>query len=72
MKLSITDYYLRKRVNNWVIKLAKAAPSEPYSGISIIFRNKLINTPVKAMIFNCFKLPLAVNNVPKCNCMIWQ
>ena len=57
---------------NWVIaiiicvtKAVNPAPIAPYLGIRNMFTLTLMITPMAEMIFNSFKFPFAVNNVPK-------
>ena len=53
------------QVANWTQRLVNAAPLASNIGINIKFNVRLIITPIAATIFNCFRLPLAVSNVPK-------
>lgn len=52
-------------VKNCVTKLEMALPMAIYLGINIKFKARLMQIPVIAIRLSCFKLPLAVNNVPK-------
>ena len=54
---------ISQSVKNCVIILAKAAPSDPYEGINEKFNIRFIKTPIRAIVFSCFKLPFAVNSL---------
>ena len=54
-----------KHVANCTHKLVKAAPFASKIGMKIKFNARFITTPVAATMLSCFKLPLAVSNVPK-------
>ena len=54
-----------KHVANCTHRLVKAAPFASKIGMKIKFKTRFITTPVAATILSCFKLPLAVSNVPK-------
>lgn len=52
-------------VANCTHKLVKAAPCASKIGMKIKFNVRFMTTPVAATMLSCFRLPLAVNNVPK-------
>lgn len=54
-----------KHVVNCTHRLVKAAPFASKIGMKIKFNARFITTPVAATMLRCFKLPLAVSNVPK-------
>ena len=54
-----------KHVTNCTQRLVKAAPCALKIGMNMKFNVRLMRTPIAATKFNCFKLPLAVSNVPK-------
>ena len=59
-------------IKNWIAhvancthKLVNAAPCASNIGMKMKFNVRFIITPVAATILSCFRLPFAVNNVPK-------
>lgn len=65
LNIRIAKAICKMAVNDWVIKAEIAAPRARPMGIKIKFKVKFVTTPANAIIFNCFKLPLAVSKVPK-------
>ena len=54
-----------KHVANCTQRLVKAAPCALKIGMNMKFNETFKITPIAATIFSCFRLPLAVNKVPK-------
>lgn len=54
-----------KHVANCTQRLVNAAPCALKIGMKRKFNETLMMTPIAATIFSCFRLPLAVNSVPK-------
>ena len=52
-------------VANCTQRLVKAAPCALKIGMNMKFNETFKITPIAATIFSCFRLPLAVNKVPK-------
>ena len=64
-KIFFAIMYCMRQVVNCTQRLVNAAPLALKIGINKRFSDMFMITPNAATKFSCFKLPLAVNNVPK-------